>query len=345
MSERSSVSKPSSQPGDFEKEYWAAVRGAAWFDLARSMINVTGPDAAAFLHNLCSNDVLHLAPGTGCEAFFATLKAKVVAHAFIYRADDGFWIDVAAAASDRLLAHLNRYLISEQAEIADRTHEFAYVHLAGPNASTILRNATGWMLPEMVEFEERRFVDSAPICSVRRHSALGLPGYDLLCNSDHAVSFLESLTHAGASLAGTASYDVLRIEAGLPAEGIDFDENTLIMELGRTRQAISYTKGCYLGQEPVVRARDLGHVNRTLLGLKIAAKEPVKSAAKLTRGRSEVGHVTSSAYSPRLESAIALAYIRRGNQEPGTTVEIVREGTPVSAEVSPLPIVPPLAEK
>src|SRR5260370_11085638 len=184
MSELSSVSKASSRPGDFEK-YWAVVRGAAWFDLARNMINVRGADAAAFLQNLCSNDVLHLAPGTGCEAFFATLKAKLVAHAFIYRADDGFWIDVAATACDRLLAHLNRYLISEQAEITDRTPEFAYLHLAGPNASATLRNATGWALPEMAEFQERRFPDLAPICSVRRHSVLGLPGYDLHCANYH----------------------------------------------------------------------------------------------------------------------------------------------------------------
>jgi len=137
--------------------------------------------------------------------------------------------------------------------------------------------------------------------------------------------------------AGAEAFNVLRIEAGTPLEGLDFDENCLVMELGRTKQAISYTKGCYLGQEPVVRSRDLGHVNRTLLGVKIQAASAMTSGAKLVREGQEVGRITSSAYSPRLQTAIALAYIRRGNQEPGTMLHLDHNATQIAAEVASLP--------
>src|SRR5207302_10856103 len=124
---------------------------------------------------------------------------------------------------------------------------------------------------------------------------------------------------AGAGPAGLDTHHILRVEAGTPLYGADVDENTFAPEVGRTREAICYTKGCYLGQEPVVMARDRGQVNRTLLGLKLPGGA-VPPGSPLYRDGKEVGRVTSSARSPRLGTAIALAYVRRGHQEPGTAV-------------------------
>src|SRR5262249_2121769 len=116
------------------------------------------------------------------------------------------------------------------------------------------------------------------------------------------------------------------VEAGTPLYGADVTENNLAPEVGRTAQAISYTKGCYLGQEPIVRLRDLGHANRELTGLRIDGPEPAPAGAKLWREGKEVGQVTSSVYSPALGTAIALAYVRRGSTEPGTAVEVESGG-------------------
>ena len=148
--------------GSVEKEYWSACRETALFDMShRGKIEVTGPDARTFLHNLCTNDIVHLEPDRGCEAFFATLKAKVVAYVFIYRSaragrDDILAIDGDPAAAGKLFAHLNRYLISEQVELTDRTQDYAAMHLVGPGAGAVLDRVAGPGPAAPVEFEERR---------------------------------------------------------------------------------------------------------------------------------------------------------------------------------------------
>ena len=130
-----------------------------------------------------------------------------------------------------------------------------------------------------------------------------------------------ALIAAGAQPAGLGTYEVLRVEAGVPEFGIDLDDNRLVFEVGRTAQAISYTKGCYLGQEPIVMARDRGHVNRLLLGLKLTGDSAVSPGSKVIRDGQEIGLTTSSVVSPPL-GALALAYLRRGHWEAGTAGEV-----------------------
>jgi folate-binding protein YgfZ len=134
---------------------------------------------------------------------------------------------------------------------------------------------------------------------------------------------LERLQSAGAVLGDAAAYRVLRVEAGLPEYGIDIDENRLAMEVNRP-QAISFNKGCYLGQEAIVMARDRGQVNRLLMGVKCGAsiQTDLPAGAKLFHNGAEAGQVTSSALSPRLRQVIALAYLRRGSWDVGTEVDI-----------------------
>ncbi|HEV3446095.1 MAG TPA: aminomethyltransferase family protein [Gemmataceae bacterium] len=329
---------------DVAQEYLQARQHAAIFDLSsRGKIELTGPDTASFLHNLSTNAILHLPSGRGCEAFFATLKAKIIAHAYIFRASspgggDSYWIDVAPAAADKLLKHLNHFLISEQVEISDRTRELAQIYVAGPDALTVLRQLMGKDLADLADLEQRPIsLATAEASQLRRQDLFNVPGYTILCPGQQAEAVWRALNQAGGHPAGAEAFNVLRIEAGLPADGVDFDENCLIMEIGRTSQAISYTKGCYLGQEPVVRSRDLGHVNRTLLGVKIRARSALKPGTKLWRDGKEVGHLTSSAWSPRLQSVIGLAYIRRGNQDPGTLLQLDHDSEKTTAEVASLP--------
>lgn len=306
--------------------YRSALESAALFDVSdRGKLEFAGPDAASFLHNLCTNDVAGLPLGGGCEAFFTTAKAKVIGRALIYharRADgsDALWLDTDTGQAARLLTHLSRYQIAEQFVAADRTAEFAQFHLAGPAAQTVLSQALGAPVPDVPLYGhmERTFGERAT-CSIRRHEPLGVPGYDIVCLKGRADEVRDRLTAAGAA-AGTAdAYEVLRVEAGTPVIGRDLDENRFAVEAGRT-DAISYAKGCYLGQEPIVMARDrAGHVNRSFRGVKLAATVP--AGTKLFADGKEVGLTTSSVVSPRF-GPVALAFVRRGHETPGTRLEV-----------------------
>jgi folate-binding protein YgfZ len=327
-------------PHDVAADYRAAQEGAALFDLStRGKVEVAGPEAARFLHNLCTNDILHLPVGAGWEAFFTTAKAKVVAHTLISHLaqdqGDTFLLDVVPGQETKLLQHLDHYLISERVTFADRTIALHQLHLAGPQAVAVLKQALG-ELPDLQPLQHVTL--PATTGTIRRHDALGTTGFDLFLPAGQAFAVSQRLVGAGTRLAGPETYDILRVEAGTPAFGPDIDENRAVMEVGRTPQAICYTKGCFLGQEPIVMARDRGHVNRTLLGLKLHGSDPAPHGAKVLRDGNEVGQVASSVVSPQL-GPIALAYLRRGSQEPGTRVEVQGEGATRTAEVTGLPFV------
>lgn len=325
-----------------QAEYEAARSGALLFDQSnRGKIELTGPEAAFFLHNLCTNDVKDLLIGAGCEAFLTTNKSRLVSHLYVYHLllHDGrpaLWLDVPAGTAESVLKYLDHYVISEQVEFADRTVEFAQMHLAGPQAHAVLEKALLDDVPPLGELQHMmRTFGVGDTCHIRRHDPLGLPGYDIVCLAGRAANVWQMLTRAGAKCAGLDAFAVLRIEAGTPMFGVDMDESTFAPEVGRTKQAISYSKGCYLGQEPIVMARDRGQVNRTLLGVKLR-DGAVTPGSVLSRDGKEVGRVTSSIVSPRL-GGIGLAYVRRGNQEPGTVLSVEAGGTMHEAIVAALP--------
>jgi tRNA-modifying protein YgfZ len=325
--------------GDAAREYRAARDGAALFYAPhRGKIQATGPDAAGFLHNLSSNDIRALAPGSGCEAFFLNVKARVLGLALIYRsAAAEFWLDLDPLTDEAVLKHLDRHLISEQVELADRTREQAQFHLAGPQARPLLDRVIADLPPLAALQVVSRPLGPVETGQVRRSDLLGLPGYDLLCDTDRAEAVWRALTDAGATPAGLTTFDVLRIEAGRPRYERDVDESHLAPEVDRPA-AISYQKGCYLGQEPVVRIRDLGQVNRRLRGVRVGGA--VAQGAKLYRGAEAVGEVTSAATSPSL-GPIALAYLRRGSDAPGTELEVDATGGRLPAMVCSLPFAGP----
>lgn len=329
--------------GDPAREYAQVRSQAGLFDLSqRGKVELTGAEAGSFLHNLCTNDITNLALGAGCEAFLTTSKARVVAYLIVYhvRLHDGrdaLWLDVAPGRAEPIIQHLDHYLISEQVEFADRTREFAHIHLAGPQAMSILESALLDDVPELAELQHMiRTFGANDTTHVRRHSLLGVPGFDIVCLKARAANIWQMLQRAGAQPAGLQAWRTLRVEAGMPVQGIDLDENTFAPEVGRTAQAICYTKGCYLGQEPIVMARDRGQINRVLLGLKLSSG-PVPAGSKLFRDGKEAGWVTSSVQSPLLGTGIALAYLRRGNWDKGTRVEVEVSGQRQPAVVTPLP--------
>jgi len=333
-------------------EYQQMREGAGLIDVSqRGKIELVGSDAASFLHNLTTNDIQNLPAGAGCEIFLTNAKGKVVAFGWVYHlpaATDAdatrlagvpsFWLDVDPPAAKNAFQHLNKYLISEQVEIADRTNELAQFYLIGPKAREILARASGQNLAGWGEMQ-CGFIQWPHSFSVqaRFHRRFGVECFEMISLRDQSTSISNLLTQAGAEMISEENLEILRVEAGIPAYGIDIDENVLAPEVGRTSQTISYTKGCYLGQETIVRIRDLGHVNRTLLGLKVDGETVVPRGSKIFRDDKEVGVVTSSVRSPLLGTVIALAYLHRGCQTPGTGVQLTLGTARVVAEVASLP--------
>ncbi|MDB5311661.1 MAG: gcvT 1 [Gemmataceae bacterium] len=315
--------------GNPEGEYQAVLTGAGLFDYSHAAkVELGGLDAPMFLGNLSTNDVKNLPLGGGCEAYFCDARGKVQFQTWIYhlKLGDGrhaMWVETTPRRATELVKYLDRYLISERVEIADRTADFAQLRLAGPTAKTVLEKALGDQLPDLPEFGhmERTFGANAT-CAIRRHDPLGLPGFDLICRNDRAEGVWRMLTAAGAVPAGLVTHEVLRVEAGTPVFGPDIDENRFVMEVGNAPRAVSYSKGCFLGQEPIVMARDrAGHVNRAFLGLKVLEGGPLPAGAKVFRDGQEVGLITSSTQSPRLGVPVALAYLRWKHQDVGTRME------------------------
>jgi tRNA-modifying protein YgfZ len=312
-----------------------------FFDLsAHTKIELAGPEARSFLHNLCSNDVKNLAESAGCEAFLTTAKARVVAHIYVgyfRKGDQGvLWLDTVPGQAETLAKHLNHYLISERVEVFDRTQELGLYRIVGSSAQSILEKLLGCSLSGLKHLHNQA-VDFGNNAKgfVRRFEGLNLPGFDIICSKTE-TSWIQKLN---LPFADPQVHEILRVEAGLPAFGRDIDENRLVMEVNRVPQAICYTKGCYLGQEPIVMARDRGQVNRLLLGVKTATGDSLQAGSRLFKDGAEVGQATSSVRSPRLDQVIALAYLKRGFQAPGMELIVEPESDGRTVEVAALPFI------
>lgn len=321
--------------------YTAATTAAALFDRsAAAKLLLTGPDAPNFLGNLSTNDIVNLPLGGGCETYFCDPRAKALFQAWAYHvrlpdARHAVWLETTPGRNEALFKHLDRYLISEQVEIADVTLGFAQFHLAGPTAKAVLERAVGGVVPELAEFQHtERVVANFTTCQIRRHDPLGVPGYDIVCDAGSARAVRQAVESAGAVAADAGVYETLRIEAGTPVYGIDIDDTRFVMEVGNAARAVSYSKGCYLGQEPIVMSRDrAGHAPRSFVALKLTG-DPPPVGAKVLSGADEVGVVTSATRSPRLGASLALGYVKWKFRDVGTTLSVGDQ----AAEVIPVPV-------
>jgi glycine cleavage system T protein len=327
--------------GDPTAEY-EAVRSAVGFsDFShRGLLQVTGPDRLPFLQGMVSNDLRLLKAGEGQYAAFLNQQGKIVADVRILRSDNSFYLDIWDCLRDTVIEHLNRYLVADEVEIADRSDDYEVISIQGPFAKSLLQKFfSGAELPERVLQHTMIDFGSAKVCVVY-DSAIGEEGFDLFVTKVDLTDFARSLTEMGAALSarwvGDDAQDILRLEAGIPRYGIDFTEENLLLETG-LRDAVSFTKGCYLGQEVVERIRSRGHVNKKLLGLLIDAPESQLAGDAVSAGDREIGKVTSSARSPALGRTIALAYINKEFWAPGTIVSVRHNAVPVAATITELP--------
>jgi folate-binding protein YgfZ len=301
-------------------------------------IELAGPDARSFLQNLATNDVRSLKPGDGCEVFFTTHKARVVAHAIATCVNDQtFVLDVEPSRGDALFQHLNRYLISEQVELTAHGADWAMLRIIGPDADRWVERIAAQTVGDLTIWQRRELSQGL---SIRRQGALHVRGYDAIGPTQQIVETLRDLQAAGLPIIDAEAIEPIRIESGWPRWGHEMDESRFVVELDRIAQAISYQKGCYLGQEPIVMARDRGQVNRRLMGLRFAGNEVPPPGTKLMAGEVEAVRVTSAAYSPAWKCAIGLAFVHRGQQVAGATIALPGPEGDFAAAVLSLPFVP-----
>jgi aminomethyltransferase len=322
-------------------EYRAVRQGVGLCDLSyRGLVRVTGSERQRFLHAMVSNDTASLRPGEGRYATFLTHKGKLVADFVVYAETEAYLLDMEPQAVHPFIDAIERFVISEDVTFHDESAAWGLLSLQGPQAAPLLALALEQHPPELAPYAHTLCAlggrDVRLIC--RSHT--GELGYQLLAPLESLPALWAALwPHHEAcdgAAVGLAALEVLRIEAGIPLYGHDMTDETIPVEANLV-EAISYTKGCYIGQEVVARLESRGHVNRKLVGLLLKGTALPAPGAAIVAADREVGWITSATYSPARQQNIALGYLRREVWAPGTAVEIPSPGATIGATVVPLP--------
>ncbi len=304
----------------------------------RGLLAVAGADAATLLHGLVTNDVLGLRPGGGCHAALLTPRGKMRADLGVLRvAEEELLLECEASLASPLASILSGYVPFSRSRLADLTAETGVVQLEGPAAPGVLRRA-GLTEPGAEAWSHAEASLDGTSVRVVRVSRAGGPGFTLLSPRAGSGRLLGVLVSSGAERADAEALEAGRIEAGLPRWGAELDETVLPNEAWLERTAISYTKGCYLGQETVARLRTYGHVNRHLVALLLPSGSAVHPGAVVRSAGEPVGRVTSAADSAARGRRVALAYVRRELEAPGTLLHVETGTDAVEGLVAAVPL-------
>jgi folate-binding protein YgfZ len=327
--------------GDAAAEYAALRHGAALLDLSlRGKLRLVGPDRALFLHNMVTNDVQGLSPGAGCNAAVLSLQGKMEAGMRIHCLPDEILCDVDPGPFDRVHAAFVKHLVMEDARIEDVSAAWALLAVQGPGALAALTAAGLEGQPPTASLHHVQAEISGVAVTVAKVDHSGEGGFDLWVRDAEAAVVWQALIGRGrVRPVGLAALDVRRIEAGIPWAGSEIDGEHFPMEAGLESGWISYTKGCYLGQETISRLHHLGHVNRHLCGLVLEGGDPPLRGAALWAETKRVGEVTSAAFSPGLGQPVALAYVHREHATPGTKLDLESLEDHLPVQVVSLPLI------
>jgi folate-binding protein YgfZ len=286
-----------------------------------STVRAAGNDRVTFLHNMCTNDVKRLTAGEGCEAFFTDVKGKIVAHGFLLAGGDAIEIAMVPGTAARLMGQLDRYIIREDVALSDQSGDVAWLLAFGERAGAVLEQIVGAGVGELSAAWAHRAFDVAGVAvQVARCELPWMGGFLIGCPADSAPAIEAKLVAAGATLGSEALWNTVRVESNWPLWGVDFDESNLPQEVSRDAAAISFRKGCYLGQETVARIDALGHVNKQLATIRFEGDAVPEVGAELLQGEQVVGRVTSSCWSPRAAKPQAIAMVKRGANAGGTSL-------------------------
>jgi folate-binding protein YgfZ len=300
------------------------------------LLEVTGKDRASFLHAMLSNDVKSLKAGQGCAAAFLDAHGKVQVLLKLLVLEDRILLITPMNMAVDTTEALDKFLFSEKVSFHDATGELAILILAGPEAPAMAERLVGARPPEGAWSHVAARLGDAEVQLVRGGGETGEPEVWILTTAGTRV--WGAVREAGVPLVGVTAQESLRIEAGTPTYHHDVDASVLLPEIP-LEPFVSYTKGCYIGQELVVRVRDRGHVNRHLRGLVFEGEHVPAPGACIQADGAEVGRLTSTTWSYGLGRPIALGFVRRQHAEPGTKLT-VRDGErllPASVSALPFP--------
>jgi folate-binding protein YgfZ len=293
----------------------------------RRLLVCRGPDAVTYVHDQLTNEVEALEPGEGCYAALLDRKARMQADLRVLRTGpDELLLDCDAEGRDALGAHLGRYRVGRDVDFENRADTHAVLSVIGPAAASV--TGVGPLAPEHAHREVALGGRDA------RAVATDV-GIDLICRRDDLDAIAAALADAGVEAVEPGAAEIVRVESGRPRFGREMTTETIPQEAGINDRAVSFTKGCYIGQETVARLHYRGKPNRHLRGLRLS--EPVDAGATVRLGERDLGRVGTAVLSPA-HGPIALAILRR-EAEPGGTVVIDGDGTPVQAEVVEVPFV------
>jgi folate-binding protein YgfZ len=324
--------------GDTGAEYDAVRHGVGLIDHGNmGVLEVTGRDRAAFLHAMLSNDVKSLGPGQGCQAAFLDVHGKVQVLLLVWVLEDRIFVVTPGGAAGKTNEALDRYLFSEKAYFRDATGELSMLMLAGPRAPALAERLAGVAPPPAAWAHLAARLGDVDVRLVRGGGETGESEVWLVSALADGPRVWQAALAGGARPVGARAHESLRIEAGTPYPGHDVDDSVLLPEIP-IAPWVSYTKGCYIGQEVVVRIRDRGHVNRHLRALVLDGETLPAHGAAVVADDAEIGRVTSVAWSFGLKRPIALAYVRRQHADPGTVVGVRTPAGTIPAKVSTLPV-------
>ena len=329
--------------GDWRSEYRAARTGIALTDRPhRGLVEIDGNDRSAWLHNLVTNEVKGLCAGEGVYAFAIDVKGRVLFDLNILVCSGRILLDIDRRWLARALEHFERFLITEDVSVAEKSAEFVRIGLLGPEIKPFWADLGMAHLPLMADVHHANIqIGGVDILSFRNDFA-GVLGVELIVPSAHREPVRAELIQSGERHtireAGWRAIQALRIEQGVPWSLEDIDDRVIPPETGRVEQGISYHKGCYLGQEVIERMRSRGAPARRLVGVCIDGNTAPRPGAELFREGKPRGRVTSLCHSPALNATLALAYLTSACAEPGTDVEIAGGDEPIRGKVVSLPL-------
>ncbi|MGV3757695.1 MAG: YgfZ/GcvT domain-containing protein [Verrucomicrobiota bacterium] len=316
--------------GDVAAEYRALKESVGFIDLSnRGRICLLGADRLKFLHGQVTNDVQGLKADCGCYAALVNAKAKMESDLYIYRLADELLLDFEPGLTEKITTRLDKYIIADDVQIVDVAPHYGLVSVQGPNAAAAV-TALG-LVPTLPATPLQWVKDNIPDVGdiyVMNQPRLGTTGFDIFIPSAGLGMIADKLLAAtkaqGGRACGWEAFEAARIEAGIPRYGVDMDETNLAPEAGLEKNAISYTKGCYIGQEVNARIRTYGQVAKSLRRLELSgvSELPVKGTKLQVAGK-DVGYLTSAVHSLGGRQILALGYVRKEHKEPGTVLEFL----------------------
>lgn len=350
MTDRGDWSPPASYGDELFEYAFIRERGAGLIDLSSlGRVRVSGSEAEPFLNGLITNDMKTLEENHWMPAVFPNVQGRLLASVRIMRLEDDksgkiavpvFLLDTEAATHNRLLQTIERFTLAGDFHVTDLTSQTALISLQGNASREQLQAVLGAPASAISKVGVTQSIWKEETVTVVRASHTAADGFDLIVNAPHAPELWRALVGVGARPVGHEALEMLRIEAGIPLYGVDMDDKTIVTETNLD-DAVSYTKGCYIGQEIIARIKYRGHVAKKLRGLICERPGTIDGELAVKIDGKEVGRITSTTLSPHLGCRIALGYIKYEHMASGTEVRV----NDLPAHIVDLPFVTSAAQE